>query len=268
MAHSAALSHRLDSDVLGYDEPVSGVRMLFSRPEVRPDLWAQYLDGLEKTYLSFGAERALDLRAIFVGRRLPMFVVAVDDNDRVLAGVRAHGPLLDVAEAHALLEFESDPAGQRMVREAIERRVDVGVAEIKGGWVSDEAPQRRELSNALARSFLHIMTVLGIDYAFCTAADHAARRWLTVGGRPLDGLEPVAYPDERYRTTMMWWGREEYDQHCDAEQLRRIRSEARDLGVIPGHASSVRDAAASHAVQIVAPRAPMGIAADLAELSR
>lgn len=235
MAHSQqALSHRLDTDVLGYREPVSGVRMLFCRPEVRPDLWTQYLNGLERTYLAFGTERALDLRAIFTGRRLPMFVVAVDDEDRVLAGVRAHGPLVDASEAHALLEFEIDPQGQRTVRRIIDQHIGGGVAEIKGGWVADDAPDRRELSNALARSFLHIMSVLDIDYAFCTAADHAARRWLTVGGRTVEGLEPVAYPDERYRTTMMWWNRDGYAQHCDAQQLRRIQAEASDLQVVSG----------------------------------
>lgn len=261
---AAALSYRLDTDVLGYHEPASGVRMLFCRPEVRPDLWTQYLNGLERTYLAFGTERALDLRAIFTGRRLPMFVVAVNDDDEVIAGVRAHGPLMDASEAHALLEFEIDPEGQQTVRRTIDQHIGAGVAEIKGGWVSEDAAQRRELSNALARSFLHIMTVLDIDYAFCTAADHAARRWLTVGGRPVEGLAPVAYPDERYRTTMMWWNRDDYAQHCDPEQLSRIQQEASSLEVLSGSDASRRDAFVANLIQ---PRTPMSVDDELAALT-
>jgi hypothetical protein len=230
MAQTAALTNALDTATVSYREPSSGVRMVFARPETRPDLWAAYLQGLEQTYVSFGTERALDLRAIFVGRQLPMFVVAVDDSGQVLAGVRAHGPLIAAEEAHALVEFEIDPIGARTVRNLIDDRIARGVTEIKGGWVAEDAPNRRELSNALARTFIHIMTLLEVDFAFCTAADHAARRWLTVGGRPVDGLAPVAYPDERYRTTMMWWNQASYAEHCDADQLRHIQQEALALG--------------------------------------
>lgn len=229
---AAALSFRLDSEVVGYVDPTTGLRMLYSRPEVRPDLWTQYLNGLEQTYLAFGTERALDLRAIFTGRQLPIFAVAIDDDNRVVGGLRAHGPLVESAEAHALQEFEIDPVGQATVRRLLDERIPAGVAEIKGVWTAEDAPHRRELSNALARGFVHMMTVLNIEYTFCTAAEHAARRWLTAGGEIVDGLEPVAYPDERYRTTMMWWHRDEFAKHCDPEQLRRIRMETEDFTVL------------------------------------
>jgi hypothetical protein len=219
----------LASASVSYWDSASGARFVLARPEVRPDLWAAYLEGLEETYISFGTERALDLQAIFVGRQLPMFVVAIGADGKVLAGVRAHGPIVDPDEAHALVEFEVDPLGQRTVRKLISERIPHGVTEIKGGWVAEDAPNRRELSNALARSFLHIMTVLDVEFAFCTAAVHAANRWLTVGGQPVEGLTPVPYPDDRYLTTMMWWNQSTYAEHCDPEQLRRIRLESRQL---------------------------------------
>ncbi len=210
-----------------YWEPLSGARFVITRPEDSPALWAQYLDGLEATYKSFGVEAALDLGAIFHGRRLPAFAVALGPDGDVIAGVRAHGPLEEPQDAHALIEFAADPAGQATVRRFIGDRVPFGVTEIKGGWVDEKAGNRRELSNALARTFLHILDAMNVQFGFCTAAVHAANRWSTVGGQPIRGLAPVAYPDERYQTTLMWWDRRTYDRFCEPDQLARIRAEKR-----------------------------------------
>jgi hypothetical protein len=233
-------SVRVPSALASYREPISGARFLVTRPEDSPSLWAQYLDGLERTYKSFGVESALDLGAIFHGRALPVFAVALGPDGNVVAGVRAHGPLQAAAEAHALLEFASAPTGQSTVRRFIEERVPAGIAELKGGWVDDQAENRRELSNALARSFLHIMGAMGVQFGFCTAAVHAANRWSTVGGRPIDGLTPVAYPDERYQTTLMWWDVTTFDRFCEADQLARIRAEQQLVCAHEGSAPSPR----------------------------
>jgi hypothetical protein len=223
-----------------YWEPRSGARFIVTRPEDAPGLWAQYLDGLEATYRSFGVESALDLGAIFHGRRLPTFAVAVGADGKVLAGVRAHGPLEAAAEAHAMVEFASDPVGLGMVERFIDARALFGVTELKGGWVDDKAANRRELSNALARSFLHIMDAMDVQFGFCTAAVHAANRWSTVGGRSIENLQPVAYPDDRYQTTLMWWDRSTYDRYCDPDQLARIRAEKRMTATREGSAPAPR----------------------------
>ena len=236
---------RAISPLASYWEPLSGARFLVTRPEDSPSLWAQYLDGLEKTYKSFGVEAALDLGAIFHGRKLPTFAVALGADGNVVAGVRAHGPLQAPDEAHALMEFAAAPTGQSMVRRFIADRVPFGITEIKGGWVDDQAENRRELSNALARSFIHIMDAMDVQFGFCTAAVHAANRWSTVGGRPIDGLQPVAYPDERYQTTLMSWDRRTFDRYCEADQLGRIRAEQRMVTAQEG------SAAASRAPQLV-----------------
>lgn len=225
-----------------YWEPVSGARFLVTRPEDSPSLWAQYLDGLEKTYTSFGVEAALDLGAIFHGRQLPTFAVALGADGKVVAGVRAHGPLHEAEEAHALLEFAAAPEGQSTVRRFIGDRTPFGITELKGGWVDDQAANRRELSNALARSFIHIMDAMKVQFGFCTAAVHAANRWSTVGGRPIDGLQPVAYPDDRYQTTLMWWDRRSFDRYCEPDQLARIRAEQRMVSTLGGSGPASRAA--------------------------
>lgn len=230
---------RTNTPLASYWEPLSGARFVITRPEDAPGLWAQYLDGLEATYKAFGVESALDLGAIFHGRQLPTFAVALGPDGNVVAGVRAHGPLLSPDEAHALLEFASDPTGQDSVRHFIGDRTPFGITELKGGWVDDKAENRRELSNALARSFLHILDAMDVQFGFCTAAVHAANRWSTVGGRPIEGLAPVAYPDERYQTTLMSWDRRTFDRYCESDQLARIRSEQR-LVAQEGQGTSAR----------------------------
>lgn len=228
------------SPLASYWEPLSGARFVITRPEDSPTLWAQYLDGLEATYKSFGVESALDLGAIFHGRRLPTIAVALGPDGNVVAGVRAHGPLVSSTEAHAMIEFASDPIGQNSVRHFIDDRTPFGITEIKGGWVDEKAENRRELSNALARSFLHILDAMDVQFGFCTAAVHAANRWSTVGGRPIEGLKPVAYPDERYQTTLMSWDKRTFDRYCESDQLARIRTEQRLIAAQAGPGSSAR----------------------------
>lgn len=207
-------------------DPASGARFEAHTPSTRPDLWAEYVAGITACYQKFDVLNALDLHSLDSGDTTSLFFVAIGPEENVVAGVRFHGPLRDSSDAYALKEFASDPEGVTTIRRLIDDRLAFGVTEIKGGWVSQDAPRRGELGSALARSFLHGMNELRVQFAFCTAATHAISRWLTTGGREVPGLRPVAYPDERYRTGMMWWNTKTIHEYGDPAQLRRFRSEA------------------------------------------
>jgi hypothetical protein len=176
----------------------------------------------------------LDLNALSSGDTTSLFFVAIGPDENVVAGVRFHGPLQSASEAHALEEFASDPDGVATIRRLIDDRLMFGITEIKGGWVDQDFPRRGDLGNALARSFLHGMNVLGVQFAFCTAATHAIGRWLTTGGREVTGLKPVAYPDDRYRTGMMWWDTSTINVYGDPAQLRRFFVESTMPAAGPG----------------------------------
>jgi len=145
-----------------------------------------------------------------------------------VGGLRCHGPILSSSDAAALRELASHPELAKIERE-IHGRLRYGVIEIKGVWVALERADHRQLSNALARCYVHSLTWLDARFALCTAADHALDRWISTGGRQVEGRAPVAYPDERYQTVMMWWDRERLGELAEASQLDAIAGEQLEM---------------------------------------
>lgn len=203
----------------------SGARVEAHHPAERPDLWHEYVAGVTRTYRQYGVEAALDLDSFADGSSTSLFFVATSSRGDVIAGLRVHGPLATPDDAHAVSEFAIDPVAQASVRRLIANRLTFGVLEIKGVWVANSAARRAALSNTMARCFRHAMTLSAAQFALCTAGEHAVKRWESSGARIADSVQPIPYPDERYRTVLMWWDR---DRLADADpvQLRRYRNEA------------------------------------------
>jgi hypothetical protein len=211
-----------------YWDPKSGCRFVAATPAARPDLWVAYLAGAVTNYRRHGVEKVVEYDHIRDGESTSLFFAALDGSNRVVAGMRAQGPYVTAEQSHAMIEWTGHE-GQRDVRKLISDRIPFGAVEMKTGWVSDSAPRRRELTNALARLFVHSMTILYAQFAFGTVATHAVARWKTTGGIVADGLTPVPYPDDRYLTTMMWWDRASFADHADPAQLPRILAESAQL---------------------------------------
>jgi hypothetical protein len=81
----------------------------------------------------------------------------------------------------------------------------------------------------MARFFVHAMTLSGARYAFCTAASHAVPRWQSSGGVVSTDVAPVAYPDDRYLTMLLWWDRANFNQSISGEQGRAMTRESSQL---------------------------------------
>ncbi len=202
-------------------DPPTETRFEFHRPSDSPELWSSYLSGAAACYRAHGVEAALDLPAIESGATTKLFVAGIDLHGDVVAGLRVHGPLREPSEAHVLSVFAGAPEVHRL----LEQRIPFGAIEIRGCWVERESVHRSELSNALARCYVHAMSLLDVEFACCSAAIHALHRWQTSGGQTVPGLASVPYPDDRYETTMLWWTRSSVDRHADEEQWRRICAE-------------------------------------------
>ena len=89
-----------------------------------------------------------------------MFCAAIGDDGRMLAGLRAKGPLRSADDSHAVAEWEGQP-GQQMVRDMITDRIPFGVLEIKSGWVIDDSNAGRSLTTALSRSGFYMASLTG-----------------------------------------------------------------------------------------------------------
>ncbi len=213
-------------DVLGaYFDPASGRFFVFAEPAAQPAMWASYLDGARRSYRRHGVERAIEYPQVRDGHSTALFVAATDDGNRVVGGLRVQGRLARPEQAHAMEEWAGRP-GTAEMHEQIADRLPFGVIEIKAVWVDDDTDHRAALIAALARAFVHAMDVMDVRYALCTAAGHAVTSWQTSGGVVANDVAAVAYPDGRYRTTLMWWDRHHVADLITRDQFAALTREA------------------------------------------
>ena len=207
----------------------SGLRMELHWPRPGASRWREYLDGAEARYRRYGLDALVTRPDLDGGGTASLVFVAVDDHDRVVGGVRCHGPLLSVASAAALQELDGSPRLGRVHR-MVAQRLAAGVVEIKGGWTTGGGAHPG-LSDALARCHVHAMNWFAVRWAMCTASLTTATRWATSGGRPMPGLAPVPYPDNRYETVLLWWERDNVARQATPEQWELIVRESATLGL-------------------------------------
>ncbi|WP_029113586.1 hypothetical protein [Mycobacterium sp. URHB0044] len=211
-----------------WSDPDTECTLVVSEPKSEPTLWAEYVRGAQDSYRKHGVERALDQASLRHPSETSLFLGAVDQSGRMVAGVRAKGPYLDADESHATIEWAGQP-GLPTVRKLIADRIPFGVVEIKTAWVGDDPDRNRSLTNALARFPLHSTMLLDAKFALATSGDHVLARWRSSGGVVASQVPATPYPDERYQTKMMWWDRSTFSQHAVPRQISRIAAEFRLL---------------------------------------
>ncbi|WP_428342620.1 hypothetical protein [Mycobacterium sp.] len=207
------------------DPDIDGT-LVISQPSVDPELWADYAAGAVRSYSKRGVECALDLEALRSGDDTIMFGAVVGDSGRVVGGYRAIA-LRSADQSHAVAEWAGQP-GQQDVRQIISERVPYGVLEMKTGWVTDAADRNPLLTRALARSCFYMMVMLDFQYTMCTAATPVLNSWQS-SGSVVATIPATPYPNEHYRTKMMWWNRRDFVTHAVPGQLGKIVSETKDL---------------------------------------
>ena len=214
--------------VARYRDLLTGCLFVVAEPAAQPGLWREYLQGAETSYRKHDVESVLEYDSIIDGRQTALFFVALDESGAVVGGMRVQGPYSTPAQAHALTEWAGRP-GTDELRQEIASRLAQGVVEMKTGWVQDAHPRRSELTDAMARMFVHALRLMDVRYVLGTVAEHARRRWQSTGGTISENVCAVAYPDDRYRTVPMWWDRETFADTALAHQLPHIVYEAAQL---------------------------------------
>ncbi|MGV0837254.1 hypothetical protein [Mycolicibacterium thermoresistibile] len=205
--------------------------LVMSQPALDRELWCDYLDGAARSYRKFGAERALDVDAVKTGRGTALFFAAVDKSGCVIGGLRATGPLQCADESHAVVEWAGQP-GESAVRKMISDRLPFGVVEMKSAWASGDRDRSPLLADVLARTAYPTMTVLNVQFLMATAASHVLGRWRSSGGVVASRIPSTPYPDDRYRTKMMWWDRSNFINFATPEQAAKMVSEMSSLSAL------------------------------------
>jgi len=223
----------------GYFDSKTEIRFEIHHPQERPDLWKEYLDGGEARYKKHGYAPVLGRDEIQQGQGVSMFFVGFDAHEKVVAGVRVHGPLSVTSQVQALAEM----AGSSEIDELasiIERSLPYGVIELKGAWGGMASGGIHAMGNALGRCPSHALTWLRAELAIGTVAMRLLGKAEQSGARQI-GTESVPYPSERFRTIMAGWRRSQIMEQADDQQREYLRLEADQLfgdTVIPSPAST------------------------------
>ncbi len=212
---------------LSWRDPDIGCTLVLSHPSADPGLWSEFLAGARRSYRKHGVECVLDVDALRSGAGTMMFSAVVNDAGEVIGGLRAKGPLRSANDSHAVLEWAGDP-GQQTVRKVITDRIPFGVLEMKSGWVIDDPHRNRLLTNAVARSGLQMMVLVDTQFCMFTAATSVLNRWRS-SGAVVAAVPATPYPDERYRTKMLWWNRRDFFNYAQPDQVAKILAETKLL---------------------------------------
>lgn len=204
-------------------DPDIGCTLVISHPSADPALWSAYSAGAYRSFRKHGVESALDMAALRSGADTIMFFAVVDDHGEVVGGLRAKGPLRSADDSHAVVEWAGH-RGQPAVRKMITDRIPFGVLEMKSGWVTDDPNRNHLITDAVARSGLHMLVILDAQFCMATAAMFALNGWRSSGGVVAD-VPATPYPDERYRTRMMWWNRRDFFNFAEPAQVAKVLAE-------------------------------------------
>ena len=212
---------------LTWRDPDIDCTLVLSHPSADPGLWSEFLAGAYRSCRKHGVECVLNLDALRGGGDTIMFSAVVDDAGDVIGGLRAKGPLRSADDSHAVLEWAGHP-GQQTVRKMITDRIPFGVLEMKSGWVIDDAHRSRSVIDAVARSGLQMTVLLDTQFCMFTAATSVLNRWRS-SGAVVAAIPATPYPDERYRTKMLWWNRRDFFNYAQPDQVAKLLAETKLL---------------------------------------
>jgi hypothetical protein len=206
-------------------DPDAGCTLVISHPSADPGLWSAYAAGVYRSFCKHGVQAALDMEALRSGADTIMFFAVVDDDGEVVGGLRARGPLQFADDSHAVAEWTGHPS-QQDVRKMIADRLPFGVLELKSGWVTDDPDRNRSVTDAVARSGLHMLVILDSQFCMATAATFALNGWRSSGGVVAE-IAATPYPDDRYRTRMIWLNRRDFFNYAEPAQVAKILAETK-----------------------------------------
>jgi hypothetical protein len=223
----AVTSTGLEGASMSWWDPDAECTVTIASPSDQDALWQEYLDGAERSYRKHGVGAAIDVDAIRRSGDTTLFWTMVDSTGNVVGGVRAVGPLTSPGESHAVVEWAGQP-GLPVVRKMISNRLPFGVVEMKSAWVTDDRDRKRRLTTSLARTGCQVLAVLGVQFCMATCAQHVLERWRSSGG-VVAPVPSTPYPDERYRTKLMWWDRLTVANCAAPNQTAKIVAEMADI---------------------------------------
>lgn len=218
-----AAAASVDGTLMSWWDADADCTVAIARPSDNDDLWQRYLAGAENSYRRHRIEAAIDVDSIRDSGDTTLFWSMLDRAGDVVGGIRAIGPLTTPEETHAVVEWADHPS-LPSVRKMIADRIPFGVVEMKSAWVTDDPGRSRNLTASLARTGCQVLAALGVQFGMATGAQHVLARWRSSGG-VVASIRSTPYPDERFRTKLMWWDRRTVASLAAPTQTAKIIAE-------------------------------------------
>ena len=212
---------RITSDASYYD-PELRCTVLATTPAQRPTLWRAFVDGALRSYSHFGVEKALEYDRIIDGSTTSMFLVALDDAGEPVGGLRAQGPYSKPHQTHADIEWSKSWIGRAALRRMVSARLANGVVEMKTVWSAVDRTRHGAPGYFGAIGASLVAAASGCRHTLATSAEHAVGPYLDSGAVMATHIDAVAYPDDRYRTRILWWDQNTVPLFATAEKLAQI----------------------------------------------
>jgi hypothetical protein len=219
----AFASTDVDGALMSWWDPDAECTVAITRPADNDALWQEYLAGAARSYRRHGIEAAIDIEAIRRSADTTLFWTMLDGGGTVIGGIRAIGPLTSPDQTLAVVEWAGHPS-LPSVRKMISDRLPFGVVEMKSAWVTDDPDRSRRLTASLARTGCQVLAALGVQFGMATGAQHVLGRWRSSGG-VVAPIRSTSYPDERFRTKLMWWDRRTVATVAAPSQTAKIVTE-------------------------------------------
>lgn len=167
-----------------------------------PDLWFNYLQGLESALERFGVEKIVLLTICKQASDSTYVILSRNPVGRVLGAIR-----LEVKSENSSLPIEKiENSSSRILLHKINTQAKNGkkLAEICGVWVSAEA-QGQGLGADLIFEVTRLGVKLNVDILIGVAAAHTLDYCLKLGYVVDPDLPKIVYPDDRYLSTVVWY---------------------------------------------------------------
>lgn len=217
-----SLSPPIRPDWNYYDEQMK-CTVVGSTPRKHPALWREFVAGALASYSNFGVEKALEYDRIVDGTSTSLFFAALDEHGGVRGGLRVQGPYSLPHQTHADLEWSSSRPGRTALRSMVAERLPQGVVEMKTVWTSTSGPKHGPPGHLGAVGASLAAVVFGCRYTLATSAEHAVGPYLDSGAVMAAHIDSVPYPDDRYRTRILWWDQRTISTFASSAKYRQIK---------------------------------------------
>lgn len=166
------------------------------------NLWTNYQQGLRNALERYGVAQVVLGKKVQDTASDAYVILSRDQNGKILGGIRLQ--IRDGSNRIPLEKIENTLSHRVLKKIFTQLEANYQLAEICGLWVSVGA-HGQGLGEGLALEATQLGIKLGVDILVSMLPAHTLNYFLKLGYQVDPDLPPMAYPDDRYLSTVVWY---------------------------------------------------------------